>query len=119
MMKKIGALWLLLTLAIWPCLGAADAFPPAGEILPGIDVSVWQGEIDFARVRESDVQVVYIRSSEGSTVIDTRFRRNYAGFKAQGFKIGDIVDFKGNTHYTNANASSGKPCRSGKAKITR
>lgn len=37
---------------------------------------------------------------------------------AQGFKIGDIVDFKGNTHYTNANASSGKPCRSGKAKIT-
>lgn len=87
-MKKIGALWLLLTLAIWPCLGAADAFPPAGEILPGIDVSVWQGEIDFARVRESDIQVVYIRSSEGSTVIDTRFRRNYAGFKAQGFKIG-------------------------------
>lgn len=35
-----------------------------------------------------------------------------------GFSVGDIVDFKGNTHYTNANASSGKPCKAGKAKIT-
>ena len=35
-----------------------------------------------------------------------------------GFAVGDIVNFKGNTHYTNANASSGKPCKAGKAKIT-
>lgn len=89
MVKRIAAsliaLWLVAGTG-FACL--AEVFPPAGEIIPGIDVSVWQGEIDFARVRESDVQIVYIRSSEGSGVIDTRFRRNYAGFKAQGFKIG-------------------------------
>ncbi|MDL2206669.1 hypothetical protein LJC33_07160 [Eubacteriales bacterium OttesenSCG-928-N13] len=37
---------------------------------------------------------------------------------ATGISVGAIVDFKGTTHYTSANASSGKPCRSGKAKIT-
>lgn len=34
------------------------------------------------------------------------------------FKVGDIVQFNGNTHYTNANAASGKPCKSGEAKVT-
>lgn len=34
------------------------------------------------------------------------------------FKVGDIVQFNGNTHYTNANASSGKSCKSGEAKVT-
>lgn len=37
---------------------------------------------------------------------------------AEEFAVGDIVDFKGNTHYTSANASSGKTCKAGKAKIT-
>ena len=34
------------------------------------------------------------------------------------FSVGDIVDFKGTKHYVSANASSGKPCKAGKAKIT-
>lgn len=33
-------------------------------------------------------------------------------------KIGDIVNFTGNKHYTNANATNGSPCNGGKAKIT-
>lgn len=37
---------------------------------------------------------------------------------AAGLQIGDIVEFTGNTHYTNANASSGKTCKAGKAKVT-
>lgn len=34
------------------------------------------------------------------------------------FKVGDVVQFTGSTHYTSANASSGPACKSGKAKIT-
>ena len=37
---------------------------------------------------------------------------------AGSFKVGDVVDFTGSTHYTNANAASGKSCKPGKAKIT-
>ena len=53
----------LLLLGVLP---AAGAIPPESEpLLDGIDVSVWQGEIDFEAVREDGVQVVYIRSSYG------------------------------------------------------
>lgn len=42
-----------------------------------------------------------------------------SGTTASGsLKVGDTVNFTGNTHYTSANASSGKSCKSGKAKIT-
>ena len=34
------------------------------------------------------------------------------------FKVGDTVNFTGNKHYTSANASTGKTCQGGKAKIT-
>lgn len=58
---------------------------------------------------------------------------NYFGQKAQtdtaqppaetpttpaAFNVGDVVNFKGNVHYTSANAANGKACKSGKAKIT-
>lgn len=33
-------------------------------------------------------------------------------------KVGDIVNFKGNRHYSSANAATGPACKSGKAKIT-
>lgn len=33
-------------------------------------------------------------------------------------KVGDIVNFTGNRHYTSANATSGPSCKAGKAKIT-
>lgn len=38
--------------------------------------------------------------------------------KQEGFKVGDEVNFTGNTHYTSANSTTGKACKPGKAKIT-
>lgn len=35
-----------------------------------------------------------------------------------GLAMGDTVEFTGSTHYTSANATSGKSCKPGKAKIT-
>lgn len=67
----------------------AFALPPSGsELYRGIDVSEWQRAIDFSRVRQSGIQVVYIRSSLGSDYTDPYFRRNYEGAKAQGLKVG-------------------------------
>lgn len=34
------------------------------------------------------------------------------------YKIGDIVQFKGKTHYVSSQATSGVPCKPGKAKVT-
>lgn len=65
------------------------AFPPSSSSLyAGIDVSEWQGDIDWQEVKTAGIQVVYIRSSEGSGYIDADAIRNYNGAKANGIKVG-------------------------------
>lgn len=41
-----------------------------------------------------------------------------SGTQAASLSVGDVVNFEGTTHYTSANASSGKACKSGKATVT-
>ena len=62
--------------------------PSSSTIYQGIDVSSWQGNIDFASVKNSGIEIVYIKSSEGSTYIDPYFEKNYQNAKANGLKVG-------------------------------
>ena len=64
------------------------ALLPSAQALEGMDVSVYQGEIDFSAARESGIQAVYIRSSYGSRGVDGRFRQNCAGALAAGLPFG-------------------------------
>lgn len=59
----------------------------AAEGVPGVDVSVWQGEIDFEQLRASGIQVVYIRAAEGDTE-DAAFAQNAEAAAAAGLKTG-------------------------------
>lgn len=54
----------------------------------GIDVSNWQGNIDFAKVKQSGIQIVYMKATEGTTFVDKKLNQNYSRAKAQGLKIG-------------------------------
>ena len=59
----------------------------------GIDVSQWQGVIDWAKVKASGVQFALIRAGYGDTLsypsqIDTQYERNYAELKAKGVPVG-------------------------------
>lgn len=54
----------------------------------GIDVSDWQGYIDYAQVKNAGIEVVYIKASQGNSIIDSYFRTNYENAKANGLKIG-------------------------------
>lgn len=65
------------------------AFVPSGnEIYEGIDVSSWQGDIDFNQVRDAGISIVYIKSSEGFRSVDSYFEQNYYGAKSAGLKVG-------------------------------
>lgn len=64
------------------------AIEPAGRVYEGIDVSGWQGEIDFSQVKNSGIDFVYIKSSEGQNTVDSYFRRNYEGARSNGLNIG-------------------------------
>ena len=57
----------------------------------GIDVSTWQGEIDWNQVKNSDVKFAILRSSFGSpdpSQVDNQFENNYKGAKAAGIPVG-------------------------------
>ncbi len=54
----------------------------------GLDVSQWQGNIDFQKVKNDGFSIIYIKAGEGSTSIDPFFERNYENASKQGFKIG-------------------------------
>lgn len=65
------------------------AFSPSGDtIYEGIDVSSWQGEIDFSQVKASGIEIVYIKSSEGFRSVDSYFEQNYINAKNAGLKVG-------------------------------
>ncbi len=56
----------------------------------GIDVSKWQGTIDWAKVKASGIQFAMLRSSFGwgKTQKDSYFEKNYQNAKAVGMPIG-------------------------------
>lgn len=56
--------------------------------IEGIDVSRYQGYIDYSRVRASGIEIVYIRSSLGNSYVDPYFRQNYNNAKSNGLKVG-------------------------------
>ena len=59
-------------------------------MLRGIDVSKWQGQIDFNAVKRSGVDFVIIQAGYGKSVSqkDPYFEQNYARAKAAGLKVG-------------------------------
>lgn len=57
--------------------------------LKGIDVSKWQGDIDFAKASAA-IDFVVIRAGYGreESQIDVKWEKNYTGFKQQGTAVG-------------------------------
>ena len=60
------------------------------KLLRGIDVSRWQGQIDFNAVKRSGVDFVIIQAGYGKSVSqkDPYFEINYTRAKAAGLKVG-------------------------------
>lgn len=79
---------LFVALGVWMPASIHAFSPSHPELYSGIDVSVYQGSINFTEVKNSGVQIVYIRSSEGTGYVDTYFRRNYEQAKANGLRVG-------------------------------
>lgn len=77
MLKKLTAFFFCILFLLTPALA-----------LEGMDVSVFQGKIDFAAAREDGIQAVYIRSSYGQRGVDENFRQNYTGAKDAGLSYG-------------------------------
>jgi len=68
----------------------------AGYSVHGIDVSAYQGQIDWREVARHRVRFAFIKASEGATLRDARFRRNWREARAAGILSGAYHYFQPN-----------------------
>jgi len=59
-----------------------------GPTLPGIDVSHWQGTIDWKRVAGAGKRFVFLKATDGHDFVDPTFVTNRAGARANGLLVG-------------------------------
>lgn len=64
--------------------------------IKGIDISNWQGNVDFNKVKNAGYEIVYIKATEGQHTLDKNFNTNYANAKASGINIGFYHFLHGN-----------------------
>jgi GH25 family lysozyme M1 (1,4-beta-N-acetylmuramidase) len=62
--------------------------PAQAELIPGIDVSRWQGTIDWIAVKNSGVKFAFAKATEGVDFVDIRYHANMQGARAAGVYIG-------------------------------
>ena len=92
-----GAFALLAT----ACAQQQSYYPQKGDVRPhpkvarahslpihGIDVSRYQGRIDWASVRNAGTQFAFIKATEGGDYLDPRFHENWTGARRAGVPRG-------------------------------
>jgi len=68
--------------------GQALTVCPTGTIIQGVDVSVYQGTVDWAKVKAAGVDFAFARVSDGTGTLDTTFAANWKGMQAAGIVRG-------------------------------
>lgn len=68
----------------------------AGPTTKGIDVSYYQGTIDWAKVKSTGVEFAFVRVSDGLATIDSKFSQNWSGARAAGVVRGAYQFFRPN-----------------------
>jgi GH25 family lysozyme M1 (1,4-beta-N-acetylmuramidase) len=85
--------------------GRAPAFTtaavPAGYPLTGIDVSSYQGSVNWANVKAAGAQFAYAKATEGLSYVDPYYNANNQGAKGNGLYFGAY-------HYARPDKSDGK-----------
>ena len=93
--------WLLLGLCAAAVCGAAVAAtlfyfgvlqlnnPPREEYpVRGVDVSSYQGDIDWPVLAQQDIQFAFIKATEGSSFVDPCFAENFPQAQEAGLRVG-------------------------------
>ena len=72
-------------------------FPDKSKIKLGIDISAWQGDVDFQAIKDAGIEFVFLRvgsNKDNDTVkmpdnfLDSKFQRNIEGFNNVGIPVG-------------------------------
>jgi GH25 family lysozyme M1 (1,4-beta-N-acetylmuramidase) len=79
-----------------PNTASTNASPPVGYPITGIDVSSWQGTVDWVKVAKN-AKFAYVKATEGTTYLSATFAAQYSGAKAAGLFAGAYAFARPNT----------------------
>jgi GH25 family lysozyme M1 (1,4-beta-N-acetylmuramidase) len=85
--REVAGCALTLITAILTVVPAPRAVA-AGTKVPGIDVSIWQGDVDWAAVASTPTRFVIMRATRGNTYDDPRYAAYLAEASANGLVVG-------------------------------
>ncbi len=74
---------LVATGVLWP-----NRFFAAGYSVRGVDVSVYQGDIDWDTLADQDIDFAFIKATEGSGSQDSRFAENWQAARQTDLLVG-------------------------------
>ena len=82
-------------------IAPSSRYPAKGDVRPhsgvasahqlpihGVDISKWQGKVDWAALRGAGTQFAFIKATEGGDHVDDRFLENWYGAKKAGIPRG-------------------------------
>jgi lysozyme len=67
--------------------GASRKPPPKPKLTEGIDVSHWQGNIDWAQVRAANKKFAFIKVTEDTWFLDNKYATNHTNARAAGLLV--------------------------------
>jgi lysozyme len=67
---------------------------PDGGVVHGVDVSEYQGQVDWSRARDAGIAFAFARVSDGTGYPDTEFATNWPAMKAAGVVRGAYQFFR-------------------------
>ena len=87
--KKISVISIIFVFTFFMNIHTTFAITPISEEkYQGIDVSNWQGYINYEQVKKAGIEIVYIKASEGNNYKDPYLEINYENAKNNGLKVG-------------------------------
>ncbi|MGI9023648.1 MAG: glycoside hydrolase family 25 protein [Acidimicrobiales bacterium] len=96
MRKAVCALLAVVSVAVGALgTGSAIVASPAGaaEPIQGIDVSNWQGTVDWAALRDAGYLFGFAKATEGVTFVDRTLKANRIGMTASGMVLRGLYHF--------------------------
>ena len=77
-----------------------SAEPASAATQPGIDVSAWQGTINWAKVADAGIRFAIMKATEGSSWNDPTYAKNVSGATSNGIVVGAY-------HFADPSSASG------------
>ena len=82
MQRLLNLVWVPLVLV------ATTLDTRAQPFISGIDVSHWQGNINWTQVKNSGIEFAFTKATEGVNFVDSKYHANVAGANAAGVLVG-------------------------------